>query len=49
MNNKHIFCKVPFTIAFTTCENTYRDCCSKKPPLKSNPGEDFQDWWKGKK
>ena len=40
------FCKVPFVIGFTTIDNRYRDCCSKRPRLNSDPTHDFQQWWK---
>lgn len=43
---KNPFCKVPFVLGFTTIDNRYRDCCSKRPRLESDPSHDFQQWWK---
>jgi organic radical activating enzyme len=45
-DKKTPFCKVPFLIGYTTGNNQYRDCCSKRPRLCSDPGQDFQEWWK---
>jgi len=39
------FCAVPFTTAFNTQDNLFRDCCSKNPKIVSSPGQTFDQWW----
>ena len=45
-DKKTPFCKVPFLVGFTDIDNRYRDCCSKRPRLYSDPDQSFQEWWK---
>ena len=46
-HTKKPFCVVPFTTAFNTSINTFRDCCSKSPRTTSKPGQTFEEWWTG--